>query len=449
MGKVTRQSVAKATSSPPQHVPVCKKTMKKKGTVKAKDLEQPRHWSRFGKYHGMQLDEKPPQDRWKKEENEKLLEAVQLFGVVGHWRQISEYLDTNKTASVCYQHYYRVLDPTICKEKFSHQEMLLLIALTKRHGSSQWTRITNIVSRATGRKRTPTQLRSRWVDINKRRNGRGDDYFSLIDDSMSTEDVIASGLPSGLWCAALSAEATVLADEQLLKAEGNRRNGGKRKRTVTKPTHDTESDDYGSENERPMKHFMLSGTADKTSIALDRLMGAALEDGNDQVKENGDNNLEETDDEEVTDNAEDDDESVTCDEQTVVAAEKEEEALPGQCPTPQLVRDVIPKEDEVFIADAWARKSSCRSLLGVDGEMFRSDVHGPRCSYDSLSLSPTYSRHGHTRYSYASLSFSMHHRSSWVYDGTAAPAQDSSFGIKCMSMSDLLNPSSGFSYKDA
>jgi hypothetical protein len=172
-----------------------------------------KHWNRKGKYHGLNLEARPPQLRWTPESNARLLEAVKKYGTNKSWRKIAEYMGDGKEASVCYQHYFRVVNPDICREKFSREELLLVVALIRRHGSSEWTKLSRIVSRVTGRLRTPTQMRSRWVDIRAQRNPGAIALWQLIQESTPFEVLFSEGLTDALWQRALEVENEIAIED--------------------------------------------------------------------------------------------------------------------------------------------------------------------------------------------------------------------------------------------
>jgi hypothetical protein len=147
----------------------------------------------------MKLDRRPPPERWTEEEDALLMEAVAKYGPRGRWREIAEALGPHKTGSVCYQHYFRVLDPSVCKERFTDEEVMLFVALVKRHGSHKWTKLTNLMSEVTGRKRTPTQMRSRWVDIQRHANEKARKCWDLLSTSVPMESLFAEGLPREMY----------------------------------------------------------------------------------------------------------------------------------------------------------------------------------------------------------------------------------------------------------
>eukprot|EP01028_Stygiella_incarcerata_P000307 TRINITY_DN10345_c0_g4_i1.p1 TRINITY_DN10345_c0_g4~~TRINITY_DN10345_c0_g4_i1.p1 ORF type:complete len:494 (-),score=129.63 TRINITY_DN10345_c0_g4_i1:24-1505(-) len=99
---------------------------------------------------------------WTKLEDEKLLEAIQVYGL-SRWKEVADVVGT-KSANSCYQHWTRVLDPSISKKKFSEKELLHLAWVVAKYGEHRWKSVANDMVG-----RTDTQCRARWGEISKQK----------------------------------------------------------------------------------------------------------------------------------------------------------------------------------------------------------------------------------------------------------------------------------------
>lgn len=63
---------------------------------------------------------------WTDEENKKLEECVKIYGP-SSWTFISDKIGSNKSASQCYQHWHRVINPLINKEDWNENEEEILM----------------------------------------------------------------------------------------------------------------------------------------------------------------------------------------------------------------------------------------------------------------------------------------------------------------------------------
>lgn len=102
---------------------------------------------------------KRPCLRWTKEEDERLSQGVEIFGVK-RWKQISDYVET-KTPGQCNQHWNRVLSPAIKKDNWTNKEIETLLHRVKNFGAN-WVLVAEGLPG-----RTDCSCRQKWVTLNK------------------------------------------------------------------------------------------------------------------------------------------------------------------------------------------------------------------------------------------------------------------------------------------
>jgi Arc/MetJ family transcription regulator len=78
--------------------------------------------------------------KWCKEEDHKLLAAVQQHGT-DNWPLIASIVGGGRTRSQCSQRWQRGIDPKLTKANWSREEEERLLAAVDAHGSKAWTRI--------------------------------------------------------------------------------------------------------------------------------------------------------------------------------------------------------------------------------------------------------------------------------------------------------------------
>eukprot|EP00762_Andalucia_godoyi_P001639 ANDGO_07106.mRNA.1 Myb-related protein 3R-1 len=106
--------------------------------------------------------------KWTTEEDKKLREAVELFGG-RNWKRISEYVGTKDSYST-YQRWNRVIGGHVRREKFSIHELYHFSFLVKKYGSHAWSLVAEKLSMYGFPGRTDTQLRTRFLEIEKASN---------------------------------------------------------------------------------------------------------------------------------------------------------------------------------------------------------------------------------------------------------------------------------------
>ena len=98
--------------------------------------------------------------RWTEEENKKLIEAyIKYEGK--NWGAIAKAVG-NKTSDQCNQHWWRVLNPEICKTPWITEEDQLLFDRVTEFGESSWKKVSQGL-----RGRTDLQCRHRWNQLKK------------------------------------------------------------------------------------------------------------------------------------------------------------------------------------------------------------------------------------------------------------------------------------------
>jgi Arc/MetJ family transcription regulator len=78
--------------------------------------------------------------KWFKEEDDKLLAAVQQHGT-DNWPMIASIVGGGRTRSQCSQRWQRGIGPKLTKANWSREEEERLLAAVEAHGNKAWTRI--------------------------------------------------------------------------------------------------------------------------------------------------------------------------------------------------------------------------------------------------------------------------------------------------------------------
>eukprot|EP00667_Euglena_gracilis_P014916 EG_transcript_15486 len=92
---------------------------------------------------------------WSKEEDEKLVQLVDTFGPRG-WNHIAQHLP-GRLGKQCRERYINHLDPRVCKEKWTPDEDLSIMA-AYRHYGPQWSKISKLLPNP----RTANATKNHW-----------------------------------------------------------------------------------------------------------------------------------------------------------------------------------------------------------------------------------------------------------------------------------------------
>jgi hypothetical protein len=107
--------------------------------------------------------ESVPRAEWSPWENALLLQAVARFGA-SDWTRIARTIGQGRTKAQCAQHWFRCLNPSIAKGRWSLQEDEKLLGLVDRFGPKNWVRISREMAN-----RSDVQCRHRYMNIGKTR----------------------------------------------------------------------------------------------------------------------------------------------------------------------------------------------------------------------------------------------------------------------------------------
>eukprot|EP00668_Euglena_longa_P002987 GGOE01003485.1.p1 GENE.GGOE01003485.1~~GGOE01003485.1.p1 ORF type:complete len:312 (+),score=16.99 GGOE01003485.1:69-1004(+) len=92
---------------------------------------------------------------WSSGEDEKLVKLVETFGARG-WNQIAQHLP-GRQGKQCRERYINHLDPRVCKEKWTTEEDLSIMA-AYRHYGPQWSKISKLLPKP----RTANATKNHW-----------------------------------------------------------------------------------------------------------------------------------------------------------------------------------------------------------------------------------------------------------------------------------------------
>ena len=98
------------------------------------------------------------QGDWSKEDDEILSKAVMMHGCED-WKQIANYLD-GKDTGACFQRWYKYVNPSITKGKWTMIEDIKLALYLEFYGKGKWSIIAKKFVN-----RTDVQIRERWCNI--------------------------------------------------------------------------------------------------------------------------------------------------------------------------------------------------------------------------------------------------------------------------------------------
>lgn len=96
--------------------------------------------------------------KWSKEEDQKLTDAVKLFGNC-NWQQVADILG-ERTGQQCLHRWQKSLNPVIKRQRWNTEEDTLLERAVHLYGAGNWTKIQRLIPG-----RTDMQCRERWVNI--------------------------------------------------------------------------------------------------------------------------------------------------------------------------------------------------------------------------------------------------------------------------------------------
>jgi len=104
---------------------------------------------------------------WSEEEDRQLMALVEEFGG-RDWPGISSMM-TNRNAKQCRERYVEILDPAVCKDKWTPLEDAIILDAQKKYGN-QWSRIASLMPV----KRSATATKSRWGTLRRREANSSD-----------------------------------------------------------------------------------------------------------------------------------------------------------------------------------------------------------------------------------------------------------------------------------
>lgn len=104
---------------------------------------------------------------WSAYEDQRLLSGIYHHGIE-NWTAISKFVGNGRNRSQCSQRWYRGLDPTISKDKWSKEEESRLCTLIDTYGDKSWTHIATMMGN-----RTDVQCRYKYKQILKEKAGDG------------------------------------------------------------------------------------------------------------------------------------------------------------------------------------------------------------------------------------------------------------------------------------
>jgi hypothetical protein len=110
---------------------------------------------------------------WSPWENALLQQAVLQFGV-GDWGRIARLIGGTRTKAQCAQHWFRCLNPSIVKGRWSREEDEQLLALVDRYGARNWAKIARAMT-----SRSDVQCRHRYMHISQSRTEKGTERTPL------------------------------------------------------------------------------------------------------------------------------------------------------------------------------------------------------------------------------------------------------------------------------
>lgn len=114
--------------------------------------------------------------RWTPEEDQKLCEAVQKHGTT-YWSEVAAFVGNGRTSAQCSQRWNRVLDPRIIKTNWTKEEEEKLLKAVEKFGDKAWTRIAQEFGN-----RSDVQCRFKYHYIKKKSVGQTETLDQQIND---------------------------------------------------------------------------------------------------------------------------------------------------------------------------------------------------------------------------------------------------------------------------
>jgi hypothetical protein len=142
-------------------------------------------------------------NKWTPEEDERLRIAVAQY-CGREWSKIAKAVGT-KAKTACYQHWFRVLHPSITKSRFSDTEYCLLALRVKMYGDKAWCKVAEGMPG-----RTDTQCRARWMDVVRGSSA----LMILLKDMVSSPEMSVETMRSAVAKCGVSSDALLFLDQQ-------------------------------------------------------------------------------------------------------------------------------------------------------------------------------------------------------------------------------------------
>jgi hypothetical protein len=98
---------------------------------------------------------------WAEYESQRLLAGIYRFGTED-WGSVSSFVGNGRTRSQCSQRWFRGLNPTICKERWTVEEEEKLGRLVSKYGTKRWTKVAGEMEN-----RSDVQCRYHYIQMGK------------------------------------------------------------------------------------------------------------------------------------------------------------------------------------------------------------------------------------------------------------------------------------------
>lgn len=86
-----------------------------------------------------------------------------MFGI-SSWSLVASYVGNGRTRAQCSQRWFRGIDPTISRVKWTDQEIEKLVRLVEKYGTNQWVKVANEMG-----DRCDVQCRYKYSQIQRNR----------------------------------------------------------------------------------------------------------------------------------------------------------------------------------------------------------------------------------------------------------------------------------------